>query len=80
MSTFAHSKQTYYVDCRLLFLLPDPKLGCQPADAPFWLGAAAIVLIFSFLGFLDSRLPLAIRSLPWLGYSSLVKRAPLASN
>src|ERR1700759_294610 len=32
-----------------------PKLGCHPAV--FWLGAAAIVLIFSFLGFLDSRLP-----------------------
>jgi hypothetical protein len=27
---------------------------------PFWLGAAAIVFIFSFLGFLDSRLLLAI--------------------
>jgi hypothetical protein len=39
------------------FFLPDPKFGCQPAAAPFWLGAAAMVLIFSFLGFLDSRLP-----------------------
>ena len=36
------------------FFLPEPKVGCQPA--PFWLGAAAITLIFSFLGFLVSRL------------------------
>jgi len=34
------------------FFFPDPKLGCQLAVAPFWLGAAAMVLIFSFLGFL----------------------------
>jgi hypothetical protein len=39
------------------FFFPDPKFGCQPAAAPFWLGAAAIVLTFSFFGFLDSRLP-----------------------
>jgi hypothetical protein len=37
------------------FFLPEPKVGCHPAV--FVLGAAAIVLIFSFLGFLDSRLP-----------------------
>jgi hypothetical protein len=37
------------------FFLPDPKVGCHPAV--FWLGAAAIVLIFSFLGFFDSRFP-----------------------
>jgi hypothetical protein len=37
------------------FFLPEPKLGCHPAF--FWLGAAAIVLIFSFFGFLASRLP-----------------------
>jgi hypothetical protein len=37
------------------FFLPEPKLGCHPAV--FWLGAAAIVLIFSFFGFLASRLP-----------------------
>src|SRR3954453_7608749 len=37
------------------FFLPEPKVGCQPAV--FWLGAAAMTLIFSFLGFLDSRLP-----------------------
>jgi hypothetical protein len=37
------------------FFFPEPKLGCHPAV--FWLGAAAMVLIFSFLGFLDSRLP-----------------------
>jgi len=42
------------------FFLPDPKVGCQPAVLPFWLGAAAIVFIFSFFGFLDSRLPLAM--------------------
>ena len=39
------------------FFLPDPNVGCQPAAPPFWLGAAAIVLTFSFLGFLDSRFP-----------------------
>src|SRR5205809_826694 len=44
------------------FFLPDPNVGCQPAVAPFWLGAAAIVLTFSFFGFLDSRLPLAMPS------------------
>jgi hypothetical protein len=38
------------------FFLPEVKLGCHPAV--FWLGAAAIVLIFCFLGFLVSRLPL----------------------
>jgi hypothetical protein len=37
------------------FFLPEPNVGCHPAV--FWLGAAAIVLIFSFLGFFDSRLP-----------------------
>jgi hypothetical protein len=37
------------------FFFPEAKLGCHPAV--FWLGAAAIVLTFSFLGFLDSRLP-----------------------
>src|SRR5258706_8736702 len=40
---------------RHYFFLPEAKVGCHPAV--FWLGAAAIVLIFSFLGFLDSRLP-----------------------
>lgn len=40
---------------RCYFFLPDAKPGCHPAA--FWLGAAAIVLIFSFLGFLASRLP-----------------------
>ena len=39
---------------RHYFFLPEPKVGRQPA--PFWLGAAAITLIFSFLGFLASRL------------------------
>ena len=38
------------------FFLSEPKFGCHPAV--FWLGAAAIVLIFSFLGFFDSRFPL----------------------
>jgi hypothetical protein len=38
------------------FFFPEAKLGCHPAV--FWLGAAAIVLIFCFLGFLVSRLPL----------------------
>src|SRR5438132_7575853 len=43
-------------ECLRYFFLPDAKVGCQPAV--FWLGAAAITLIFSFLGFLASRLPL----------------------
>jgi hypothetical protein len=51
---------------RCYFFLPDAKPGCHPAA--FWLGAAAIVLIFSFLGFLASRLlrcsPLAISISP----------------
>jgi hypothetical protein len=38
------------------FFLPEGELGCHPPT--FWLGAAAIVLIFCFLGFLTSRLPL----------------------
>ena len=42
-------------------VLPDPNVGCQPAAVPFWLGAAAIVLIFSFFGFFDSRLPFCSR-------------------
>lgn len=37
------------------FFFPEAKPGCQPAA--FWLGAAAIVLICGFLGFLASRLP-----------------------
>jgi hypothetical protein len=36
------------------FVLPSAKVGCHPA--PFWLGAAAMTLIFFFLGFLASRL------------------------
>ena len=44
------------IACPYFFLL-DPNVGCHPAATPFWLGAAAIVLIFSFFGFLDSRLP-----------------------
>ena len=50
------------------FFLPDARFGCHPAAAPFWLGAAAIVLIFSFLGFFFSRLllcsPLAMSTSP----------------
>src|ERR1700758_4068672 len=41
---------------RFYFFLPDPNVGCHPAAGPLWLGAAAIVLIFSFLGFFFSRL------------------------
>jgi hypothetical protein len=37
------------------FLLPSAKVGCHPA--PFWLGAAAMTLIFFFFGFLG--LPIA---------------------
>jgi hypothetical protein len=36
------------------FFLSEAKVGCH-AEA-FWLGAAAITLIFSFFGFLASRL------------------------
>src|SRR3954447_5694443 len=36
------------------FLLPKPAAS---PPTPFWLGAAAIVLIFSFFGFFFSRLP-----------------------
>jgi hypothetical protein len=39
------------------FFFPDPMFGCQPTAAPFWLGAAAMVLTLSFFGFFDSRLP-----------------------
>jgi hypothetical protein len=38
------------------FFLPEARDGCHAAS--FRLGAAAITLIFSFLGFLSSRLPL----------------------
>jgi hypothetical protein len=44
------------------FFLPDPNDGCQPAVVPLWLGAAAIILTFSFFGFFDSRLLLAMRT------------------
>ena len=37
------------------FLLTELRVGCHVAA--FWLGAAAITLIFSFFGFLASRLP-----------------------
>jgi hypothetical protein len=47
---------------RCYFFLPDPNVGCQPAEVPFWLGAAAIILTLSFFGFLDSRLLLAMTS------------------
>jgi hypothetical protein len=45
-----HSSALFY------FFLPDPRFGCHPTAAPFWLGAAAIVLIVAFLGFFFSRL------------------------
>src|SRR5882762_1356187 len=48
------------------FFLPVFKVGCQPPV--FWLGAAAMTLIFSFLGFFASRLlrcsPLAMSVSP----------------
>ncbi len=43
---------------RYYFFLSEPKVGCHPPI--FWLGAAAIVLIFSFLGFFASRLPFCL--------------------
>jgi hypothetical protein len=43
---------------RYYFFLPEPKVGCHPPI--FWLGVAAIVLIFSFLGFFASRLPFCL--------------------
>jgi hypothetical protein len=54
--TFANGTHTLY------FFLPDPNDGCQPAAAPFWLGAAAIILTFAFFGFFDSRLLFAMRA------------------
>jgi hypothetical protein len=51
------------------FRLLEPTLGCR-LPTPFWLGAAAIVLIFSFFGFFASRLlrcsPLAMAVSPWV--------------
>jgi hypothetical protein len=38
------------------FFLPEPRVGCHAVSFRF--GAAAITLIFSFLGFFVSRLPL----------------------
>jgi hypothetical protein len=52
------------------FFLPDPKVGCQPAVAPFWLGAAAMILTLSFFGFFVSRLLLAMPT-PWFGEAAL---------
>src|SRR5581483_7744811 len=50
------------IDQRYPRLLCDRKAvsvaGTNSGAAAFWLGAAAITLIFSFLGFLASRLPL----------------------
>jgi hypothetical protein len=43
---------------RYYFFLPEPKAGCHPPV--FMLGAATMVLIFSFLGFLASRLPFCL--------------------
>ena len=37
------------------FFLPEPNSDCR-FPTPFWLGAAAMVLILSFFGFLVSRL------------------------
>src|SRR5215475_14010031 len=51
MSTFGASDSASH----FYFFLPDARFGCHPAAAPLWLGAA-IVLIFSFLGFFFSRL------------------------
>jgi hypothetical protein len=57
-------------DSDFYFFLPDSRFGCHPTAEPFWLGAAAIVLIFSFLGFFFSRLllcsPLATSTSLWL--------------
>ena len=41
------------------FFLPEAKVGCHAGA--FWPGAAAITLIFSFLGFFASRFPLCWR-------------------
>jgi hypothetical protein len=62
----APARNPLEADVSRYFFLPEPKVGCHPAV--FWLGAAAMVLIFSFFGFLASRLlfcsPLAIADLP----------------
>jgi hypothetical protein len=52
------SRQSHHVSNAIrpcYFFLPVPIVGCHPAV--FWLGAAAIVLTLSFLGFFTSRLP-----------------------
>ena len=43
------------------FFVSEGWVGCHPAPVPFWLGAAAIAFILSFLGFLVSRLLLCWR-------------------
>src|SRR5260221_12737718 len=51
------------------FRLLEPTVGCR-LPTLFWLGAAAIVLIFSFFGFFASRLlrcsPLAMAVSPYV--------------
>src|ERR1700722_13689258 len=49
-------------------------IGCQPEAPPFWLAAAAIVLIFSFFGFLVSRLPFCSPLAMSLSYRWMVNR------
>src|SRR6476469_5485965 len=60
----------------MFLVLPDPNDGCQPAAVPFWIGAAAIVLIFSFFGFFASRLPFCSRLAMTF---SLVRWQPITS-
>src|SRR5688572_19193280 len=48
VSSPSHGSESY-------FFLPEAKPDCR-LPTPFWLGAAAMVLIFSFFGFLVSRL------------------------
>jgi hypothetical protein len=54
MRSVARQRQAFIP--RRYFFFVEAKSGCH--DTPFWLGAAAMVLILGFLGFLASRLPL----------------------
>jgi hypothetical protein len=56
------------------FFLPEAKVGCH-AEA-FLLGAAAITLIFSFLGFLASRFPLCWRLAMSISFGFVVTTTP----
>jgi hypothetical protein len=53
-SSFRANRLAEMSDDASYFFLSEARVGCHVAA--FWLGAAAMDLIFSFLGFLASRL------------------------